>query len=180
MSLPGIRLAALDFMRRIDVRAIAAIAVCGVTGCTTTRQVWPPPTPATVPAAHSLVPMRHPQPKPGPPGESELPEDVPRVASASPAGLELAYPSGARALLPPGESLFVVRTNAGMGAAEGAAGGLLLSLVAAVRVADDARCESGSDCTAAAVVSVIIGTALGALFGVLRGHTTTYVYRAPP
>jgi len=111
------------------------------------------------------------------PISSSYPSDLPRVVSVSGTQAVLAYPGGGTQLVASDSSYVQMETRPGLGALEGFLGG---AAVGAAAVAADSSSCSGGDCTTALLVGPLISGAIGAIYGAMVGHKTTYILGPRP
>jgi hypothetical protein len=132
-----------------------------IVGCTTTRYLGP----------LDVV-------TPDAPGGRLYPPMVPKVVAVTGTSAVLQYPGGGREPIATGGTYVQVETNYGLGAVEGFLGGAAIGLAAGGLGSQG--CGS-SDCTAGALVGgALVAGLVGALYGVIKGHKTTYVLGARP
>jgi glycerol uptake facilitator-like aquaporin len=105
------------------------------------------------------------------------PSNVPRVVSVSGTQATLGYPGGGTQLISTDSTYVQLEHSPGTGALEGFLGGAVLG---AVTVAANSSSCSDNDCTAALLVAPLVIGALGALYGAVVGHKTTYVLGPRP
>jgi hypothetical protein len=140
---------------------VAAALWIGTSGCATTRYMGP------LDAGRADGPVTDASPP-------NYPSILPKIVAVTPTDVVMAYPGGARQLLPKNSSYVQVETSYGIGALEGFLGGAAIGLAAGA--AGSTGCSSDSCTGAALALTALITGAFGALYGVVVGQTTTYVF----
>lgn len=82
----------------------------------------------------------------------------------------LGYPGGGTEVVSTDSTYSQLEVSAGLGAFEGFLGGAAVGAAAGV-----SGCSNGGDCAAAVIVGTMLAGAIGALYGAMVGHKTTYV-----
>jgi hypothetical protein len=142
-------------------------------GCATTRYMGPldivPDPPRVAPAAtgHSAAPVK-----------DDYPACLPKIIAVTPTQVVFGYPGSTPQLLPRNSTYVQEQTNYGVGALEGFLGGAAIGAVAGAIGAKG--CSSGSCAGAAIALTALVSGALGALYGVVVGQKTTYVFAPSP
>ena len=147
-------------MKTDAMRAAAVVAAAlwiGASGCATTRYMGPLDAGGADAAARNAYPPI-----------------LPKIVAVTPTDVVLAYPGGGRQLLPKNSSYVQVETSYGIGALEGFLGGAAIGLAAGA--AGSSECSSDTCTGAALALSALVTGAFGALYGVVVGQTTTYVF----
>ena len=111
------------------------------------------------------------------PAGASYPADLPRVLSVSGTQAVLGYPGGGTQLVASDSSYVQIETSPGLGALEGFLGGAAVGAGAVAAKSSDC---SGGDCTAALIVMPLISGAVGAIYGAIAGHKTTYILGPRP
>jgi hypothetical protein len=131
--------------------SVAALVALLTGGCTVTRYLGP---------LDIVTPVSR-----------SYPSNVPRVLSVSGTNAVLGYPGGGTEIVATDSTYVQVEVSAGLGAFEGFLGGAALGVTA---VAASSSSCSGDDCTAALIIAPLLMGAIGALYGAMVGHKTTY------
>ena len=136
--------------------SVAALVALSLSACSTTRYLGP--LDAVTPVSRSY------------------PANVPRVLSVSGNQAVLGYCGGGTQVIPADTTYAQVETSAGLGAFEG-----FLTGAAVGATAGATGCSGGGgDCARALVVGFVLAGAIGALYGAMVGHKTTYVLGPHP
>jgi hypothetical protein len=108
------------------------------------------------------------------PASPPYPASVPRVVAVPPGpNAMIAYPGGTPWAIPKDSQYVREEISYGLGALEGGLGGALIGLAAGAT--STPACSSDGCAAGALIGSALLGAALGALYGVVVGHKTTYV-----
>jgi hypothetical protein len=156
---------------KAQVPVALILVFASFTGCATTEYMGPldhqtddvsVPSEPTAASPNVKAPPRQPR---------SYPPFLPKVVDVAATTVTLQHPGGGREVVPRDSTYTQVETSAGIGAVEGLFWGAALGAGAA-----GAGCSRGGCNAAGAVALAAVVAGIGALYGAMRGQTTTYVF----